>query len=275
MRNLELNKQIETFLQEDEVFKNIQYISNLPTDEVNCSLKIKDDLILAGIPFFEAAFNVIAPELGLNLMEFEGNHYSKGDKINFKLPFNVALTGERIGLNLLQRASSIASYTNEFVKKLEGSSIEILDTRKTTPGLRSLEKYSTQVGGAKNHRFSQLDAFMIKDNHKTFFGGIKGALDYFKKMNSFYAPLILEIHSIDEYIEATELKVKHLMLDNFSPDDIRELVKMKKDFQTLEVSGGINLNTIENYKIEGLDAISVGAITYAAPAKDISLKYGK
>ena len=130
MKNLELNRQIEAFLQEDDVFKNIQYIQNLPKDEVNCSLKIKDDLILAGLPYFQAAFNVIDPDLKIDLSECEGNSYSKGDEINFKLPFNVALTGERIGLNLLQRASSIATFTNQFVKALDGTNIQILDTRK-------------------------------------------------------------------------------------------------------------------------------------------------
>tara|TARA_B100001971_G_C18267956_1_gene595933 strand:- start:26986 stop:27813 length:828 start_codon:yes stop_codon:yes gene_type:complete len=275
MKNLEINQQIEAFLKEDELFKNIQYIQKLPSHNVKCSLKIKDDLILAGLPYFEAAFNILDPKLELNLSEYEGKPYAKGSEINFDLPFNIALSGERIGLNLLQRASSIASFTNLFVKKLEGSGINLLDTRKTTPGLRSLEKYATQVGGAKNHRFSQLDAFMVKDNHKNYFGGIKGALEFFNNLNGFYTPLILEVHSKDEFLEASELGVKHIMLDNFSPTDVKEVIGYKKEFQTIEVSGGINLETIENYKINGVDAISVGSITYAAPAKDISLKYGK
>lgn len=275
MRNFELESEIEGFLKEDEVFKNLQYFNTLPKDEVSCVLKIKDDLILAGIPYFEAAFNTLAPEIKLNLKEWEGNSYSKGTTLEFKLPFNVALTGERIALNLLQRASSIATYTQQFVKKLEGTNIKLLDTRKTTPGLRTLEKYATQVGGAKNHRFSQLDVFMIKDNHKSFFGGVKGAFDYFKSLNLFYNSLVMEIHTKEEFIEASELGIKHLMLDNFSPEEIKEIVKIKKTDQTLEASGGITLSSIEKYRIEGLDAISVGSITYAAPAKDISLKYGK
>ena len=116
---------------------------------------------------------------------------------------------------------------------------------------------------------------MIKDNHKSYFGGLKGALEFFENMHCFYKPIIVEIHDLDELKEAADLNVRHVMLDNFTPDHIKEAVKIKKDGQTFEVSGGIRLETLKNYLIEGVDAISVGALTYDAPHVDISLKYKK
>lgn len=275
MENKWIEKQIETYFLEDEIFKNQIYLSQLPKSDVSCSLKIKDDIVVAGMPFFTSSFNYLLGDNALSLMEFEGNKLKKGDEINFKLPFNVALSGERIALNLLQHCSSIATYTAKFVQKLEGTNIRLLDTRKTTPGLRTIEKYATNIGGAYNHRLSQMDTFMIKDNHKTHFGGLDKAIEFFRGMKSFYAPLIVEIHDLNELKIANEYGVNHLMLDNFSPSEVMEAIGYKKDGQTYEVSGGINLETITNYKIEGVDAISVGKITYDAPHVDISLKYGK
>jgi nicotinate-nucleotide pyrophosphorylase (carboxylating) len=275
MENKWIEKQIETYFLEDEIFKNQVYLNQLPKSEVSCSLKIKDDILVAGMPFFTSTFNYLLGHNGLNLSEFEGNKLNKGDEINFKLPFNIALSGERIALNLLQHCSSIATFTSKFVKKLEGSNIKLLDTRKTTPGLRTIEKYATNIGGAFNHRLSQMDAFMIKDNHKAHFGGLDKAIEFFKNLNSFYTPLIVEIHDLEELKIANEYKVNHLMLDNFTPDEVRNAIALKSESQTYEVSGGITLETIEDYKIEGIDAISVGKITYDAPHVDISLKYGK
>lgn len=199
----------------------------------------------------------------------------KGEELSFGLPFNIVLTGERIALNLLQRASAIATYTNMYAEKAKSKNIKILDTRKTTPGHRALEKYAVFTGGGYNHRFGQADCFMIKDNHKSFFGGLKGALDFFEQMHCFYKPIIVEIHDLDELAEAAALNVRHVMLDNFTPSQIREAVKTKKDGQTFEVSGGIRLETLDEYLIDGVDAISVGALTYDAPHVDISLKYQK
>lgn len=274
---LALNTMYETFFQEDDLSRNFAYISKLPSDKVQCTLKLKDDMILAGLPFFFETFNYLLNQHidYSKFNEFEGKRIFKKDKteLHFELPFNVVLTGERIALNLLQRCSSIATHTNTFVQKTEGTNVQILDTRKTTPGHRALEKYGVQVGGGKNHRFGQVDSWMVKDNHKSFFGGLKEALNYFENINSFYTPVIVEIHSLDELKEGLELNIKHFMLDNFSPEQIKEAIKIKRDGITYEVSGGISLDNLENYLIEGVDAISTGSITYNAPHRDISLKY--
>jgi nicotinate-nucleotide pyrophosphorylase (carboxylating) len=130
-----------------------------------------------------------------------------------------------------------------------------------------------RVGGGYNHRLGQTDLWMIKDNHKSCLGGLKGAFEFFQSQGTFYNNIIAEIHDLYELNEAISLEIKHVMLDNFSPDQIREAVKLKAAGMTYEVSGGICLETLKNYLIPGVDALSVGSLTYSAPRVDISLKY--
>jgi nicotinate-nucleotide pyrophosphorylase (carboxylating) len=274
-----LRPMIEQFFQEDDLQRNFVYIQSLPKDIVQCELKFKDDLVIAGLPFFFETFNyLMSNELSYQeFLNFEGTNVQKNENFNikFQLPFNIVLTAERLALNLLQQASSIATMTSQFATKASHKGIKILDTRKTTPGLRLLEKYAVVKGGGYNHRYGQTDAWMVKDNHKSFFGGLEQALNFFKDQKSFYNPIVVEIHNIEELIQAIELNVNHIMLDNFKPETIREAVKLKKANMTYEVSGGITLENLDNYLIEGVDAISVGAITYNARHVDISLKYKK
>lgn len=272
-----LKSHFDLFFAEDEIAKNFIYTESLPSESVQCSLKIKDDLVLSGLPFFFEAFNYLS-DVKIKyekFLEYEGQAFKKEDasQIEFTMPFNVALSAERIALNLLQRASSISTHTNRIVQKTKHTDIKILDTRKTTPGLRFLEKYAVNMGGGYNHRFNQTDAWMIKDNHKSFFGGVEGAVNYFKKMNSFYTPLIMEIHDLNELQTAYNLGVKYFLLDNFSPIEIKKAVELKEKDMSFEVSGGITLDTIDNYLISGVDAISMGEITYNAPHVDLSLKF--
>lgn len=268
-----LGKFIESFYEEDMVFKNFYYLESLPEEAIKCRLCFKQDMIVAGLPFFIEAFKFLgaSSESLEALLKEEGKKKKKGDVLEFILPFSVAITGERVGLNLLQRACSISTFTNKFVEKAQNYSTEILDTRKTTPGLRFLEKYSVRLGGASNHRFSQTDLWMIKDNHKIFFGGLKNAVQFFKDQKEFYKPIQAEIHNLDELEIALEMKINHVMLDNFSPDNVRKALEIKKHWITYEVSGGINLENINEYLIEGVDAISIGSLTYGAPPVDISL----
>lgn len=274
-----LESTLATFFAEDDLSRNFHYINSLPEDIVACRLKLKDDMILAGLPYFFEAFNYLKPGVidYAELLSFEGKKVMKQEllEISFNLPFNIVLTAERIALNLLQKASSIATYTSKFSKLANEKGVVILDTRKTTPGHRAIEKYGVQVGGGKNHRFGQADCWMIKDNHKEFFGGLLEALKFFEGMNSFYTPIIVEIHNISELKEGLELNIKHFMLDNFSPSEIVEAISLKKPGVTFEVSGGINLDNLENYLISGVDAISSGSLTYNAPHVDISLKYSR
>lgn len=261
------------FFAEDDLQGNAFYLNQLPMDLVECTLKIKSDVMLSGLPYFVGAFNYLGATLDYNdFKKYEGQNLKKGEVITFHLPFAIALSAERIALNLLQQATRISTFTQKFVTEASGAKTKILDTRKTTPGLRQLEKYAVRVGGAHNHRFSQADAWMIKDNHKTFFGGLEKAWSYFQSMQTYYQNIIVEIHSLDELARAFDLGVKHVMLDNFSKDDLLKAVAMKKPGVTYEVSGGVKLETLKDFLIEGIDAISIGALTHSAPHVDLSMK---
>lgn len=261
------------FFEEDDLRGNAFYLRELPEKSVECNLKIKSDVILCGLPYFIGAFNYLGAQLKYeSFKKFEGKFMVKGEVISFTLPFSIALTGERIALNLLQRASAVATFTSQFAELAKPHKIRILDTRKTTPGLRSLEKYAVRVGGGYNHRFSQADVWMIKDNHKTFFGGLKPAWEFFQNMQTHYQGIVVEIHSLDELKLALDLGVKNIMLDNFSEENIKKAVALKKAGMTFEISGGVTLANCEKYFVEGIDAISIGALTHSAPHVDLSMK---
>lgn len=268
-------KNFQLFFEEDDLAKNFRYTNSLPNKMVECHLKLKDDLIVAGLPFFFETFNYLLREKldYVPWLELEGKTVAKSaaKEIVFELPFNIALCGERIALNLLQRASSIASYTQKYVEA--AGKVKILDTRKTTPGLRFLEKYAVNKGGGYNHRFSQLDTWMIKDNHKTFFGGLGPAVDFFVSQKANYQSLVVEIHDLAELKQAAHLNLQNFMLDNFTREELHSAIEFKQPNWHYEVSGGITLTNLKEYALEGVDAISCGSITYNAPQVDISLKY--
>jgi nicotinate-nucleotide pyrophosphorylase (carboxylating) len=272
---LGIESQILELLKEDDLGKNLQYQLRLPQDPVSCELRVKEDCLLSGLPFFYQVFKCLGADIANYPKELEGMRVKKGDVLldDLKLPFSMALTGERLALNLLQRSSSISTLTAKFVEKARKYNIEILDTRKTTPGLRFLEKYAVVVGGGKNHRLGQTDMWMIKDNHKTFFGGVTGAYNFFKSVGSFYNPLLLEVHEESEIAEGKKLGIKHFMLDNFSSTQFKSILKLKESGMTYEISGGVTLDNIDNYLIEGIDAISIGALTHSVPVVDLSFKY--
>tara|TARA_R110000868_G_scaffold313440_4_gene574446 strand:- start:3310 stop:4146 length:837 start_codon:yes stop_codon:yes gene_type:complete len=270
-----IENDIKRFLEEDDLHRHFGVAKSLPMDLVHCSLKIKSPMTLAGVAWFGATFNYLGAKLPNDfLYEFEGKEFIEPYQIDFELPFAIALTGERVALNLLARASAVATHTKRFVDLTKNAKTKILDTRKTTPGLRSLEKYAVTVGGGLNHRFGPSEMWMVKDNHKTFFGGVEKAVNFFKSQSSAYAPIEVEVHDLAELSEALELGVHHIMLDNFSPEMVKQAIKTKKVNTTFEVSGGINLQTLKDYLIDGVDFISIGSLTYGAPAVDLSLKHG-
>lgn len=269
--------QIEKWLEEDDLNRNFHYIRTLPSHSVDLSLKFKSDLLLAGTDYFAGVFKVfgVREETFSELRRLEGKNFKAGDEFRFStpMPFGIAVTGERLALNLLQHASSIATWTKMHVALAKESGIKILDTRKTTPGLRSLEKYAVRLGGGYNHRMGQSDVWMIKDNHKTSLGGLKAAYEFFLSQGSFYNNIVAEIHDLKELQQAIEIGIKHVMLDNFTPAQITEAVKIKTPGMIYEVSGGLRFDTLKNYLITGVDALSIGALTYAAPRVDLSLKF--
>lgn len=269
--------QIQNWLEEDDLNRNFHYVRSLPSHPVRMQLKVKSPLILAGTDYLVATFAALGASVSQFefLSQYEGKLLDAGTVIEFPetIPFSLAVTGERLALNLVQHASSIATWAQEHVKLASKKNIKILDTRKTTPGLRSIEKYAVRMGGGFNHRLGQTDTWMIKDNHKSSLGGLQGALKFFKDQGAFYNNIVVEIHSLDELKEAIKLNITHVMLDNFSPDQIREAVKLKETGMTFEVSGGLKLSTLQDFLIEGVDALSIGSIIYSAPRVDLSLKY--
>jgi nicotinate-nucleotide pyrophosphorylase (carboxylating) len=263
-------KHWDAFLQEDGVFDNAIYLNSLPSDLCRCELRCKSDGVILGLPFF---FNLIASEQGEELTKrWEGTKISKGEIIRFTAFFSEALLKERVSLNLLSHLSAIGVKTQTFLTKLQHTSIHLLDTRKTTPGLRFFERYAFQIAGGQPHRNHQTDQWMIKDNHKNYFGGLRAALDFFAAMPKWLRPVMVEIHSEAEFDEAMELGLQYVMLDNFSPEAIKRMAERKPDSMTLEISGGITVDTIQNYIHPKVDAISIGSIYTELPKMDFSLK---
>lgn len=276
MRIKALLPQIQNWLEEDDLTRNYYYTRSLPTHPVKLELKIKSHLVLSGLDYLAATFTQLGSENDFSFLnEFEGKSFAQGDVITFPelMPFNLAVTGERLALNLVQHASSISTWTKKHVELAHDHGINILDTRKTTPGLRTLEKYAVRMGGGFNHRLGQTDTWMIKDNHKTSLGGLKGAWHFFKGQGAFYNNIVTEIHSLEELQEAKEIGITHVMLDNFSPELVKEAIKIKSPNMFFELSGGLTLSSIPQYLIPGVDALSLGSITYSAPRVDISLKF--
>lgn len=273
-----LENYLEAYMGEDDLSRNLFYLSTLPGHSVKCQLKLKSTMMLSGIPFFKAVFEYLGFDLSDQISDgIEGTIFRENlpQIFEFEAPFNIALTGERLALNLLQRSSSISTYTHDFVALAKPHKIKILDTRKTLPGLRWLDKYAVRMAGASNHRFGQTDSWMIKDNHKEIFGGLEAAINFFDSVDTNYNTLICEIHSLDEFELAGKLGVKHVMLDNFTPTEVRQACQQKPSDMTIEVSGGMNLGKVEGYFIEGVDFISVGGLTSDFPRQDISLKFQK
>ena len=240
-------------------------------------LLVKDNGILCGLEIAKAIFAKVDANLRME------NHIQEGAQIKYgDIAFHVygsaisILTAERLVLNCMQRMSGIATKTNEYVKAIEGTNAKVIDTRKTTPNIRFLEKYAVTVGGGSNHRFGLYDMIMLKDNHIDFCGGITKAVNKVKeylKANNLDLRIEVETRNLDNVKEALACDGIHrIMLDNFTPDKVKEAVDIiHKKYET-EASGGITLETIRNYAETGVDFISVGALTHSVKSLDLSLK---
>ena len=239
---------------------------------------IKEDGVIAGIELAKRIFNQIDPGLRFEETPFkDGDAVKVGDEV-FYLEGNPQsiLTGERLALNFMQRMSGVATLSRAYVDAVKGTGVRILDTRKTTPNLRYFEKWAVKIGGAENHRFGLYDMIMIKDNHIDFAGGIEKAIDaantYLAK-NNFKVPIEIEtrsLHDVDRVLKHGG--VQRIMLDNFLVSEVREAVQRINKSVEVEVSGGINLQTIRAYAEARPDFISVGALTHSYTSLDISLK---
>lgn len=276
--NEEIDRIISNAIREDVGDGDHSSLASIPEDAIGMAqLLIKDSGVLAGVSFAERVFDFVDNSLDLDVQITDGKPVQHGD-IAFVVSGNQQsiLRAERLVLNGMQRMSAIATKTAYFVKLLEGTKTKILDTRKTTPGIRALEKWAVKIGGGENHRFGLFDMVMLKDNHIDFAGGITEAITRTKaylERNEKDLKIIVEARTLDEVREILEAGGVHrILLDNFSLDDTRKAVKLVGDKCQTESSGGINESTIRKYAECGVDYISSGALTHSVHNKDFSLK---
>lgn len=250
----------------------------IPADEMGKSrLIIKEEGILAGVDIALMVFKKFDPTLKTNLFMHDGDKVKPGD-IAFEVEGKVQslLQTERLMLNIMQRMSGIATVTHKYMEELKGLKTKVLDTRKTTPGMRLLEKEAVKIGGGVNHRIGLFDMILLKDNHVDFAGGIKNAItkahEYLKKNNK-DLKIEIEVRNLDELRQVLEVGgVDRIMLDNFTPELTREAVKIIDGKYETESSGGITFSTLRAYGECGVDYISVGALTHSVKGLDMSFK---
>jgi nicotinate-nucleotide pyrophosphorylase (carboxylating) len=236
----------------------------------------KEQGVLAGMSAAERTFSYLDPEIEIQWQLLDGSELSPGSVIaRVKGKGQAMLTGERIALNFLQRLSGIATATRELLKILEGTKAKLIDTRKTTPGLRLLEKYAVRVGGGYNHRLGLDDGVLIKDNHIKVAGGIKEAVRRAKAGVPHTIKVEVEVESLEQLKEALDAEADIIMLDNMPFEVMREAVKITDRRVPLEASGGISKETLRKVAETGVDLISVGAVTHSVKALDISMDIGE
>lgn len=240
-------------------------------------LLVKDEGIIAGVEFARKVFKYVDRNLSVKVFIADGHNVRPGDVVFFvEGPSQSILKAERLVLNAMQRMSAIATKTRKFVNLLEGTKTKILDTRKTTPGIRALEKWAVKIGGGENHRFALYDMIMLKDNHIDFAGGITKAIEktkiYLKEKN-LDLKIIVEARNLEEVKEILQNEgIYRILIDNFNYEETRKAVKMIGNKCLTESSGGINEKTIREYALCGVNYISSGALTHSVYNMDLSLK---
>ncbi len=244
----------------------------IPFGEVRTArLVAKDSGVVAGLPVAEMVFRKFDENLKWDEKLSDGSKVEPGDVIvEFTANYRALLTGERKALNFLQRLSGIASYASRCMKEIEGHNVEILDTRKTLPGYRHLDKYAVRMGGASNHRFGLYDMVMIKDNHIQIAGGIKPAVEAIRKKIPKSIKIEVETTNIEQVQEALEADVDIIMLDNMSAKLMVECVELIGRQAKIEASGNMTIKRIHKVAATGVDYISIGALTHSVKALDIS-----
>jgi len=271
-----LNELIREWLAEDLGIGDITSAATIPADHESIGIiHMKDSGVVAGLPVAEAVFRLVDDRLKFRALVSDGTRVSPGDVIA-RVHGNTRsiLSGERLALNLLQRMSGIATKTDEFVSQISGMNVRLVDTRKTTPGHRMLEKYAVRVGGGYNHRYGLSDAVMIKDNHIKAAGGIGQAIRAARQAIPHTMKIEVETESLEQVQEAVEAGADIIMLDNMMIPMMEEAVryiKSRAPHVIVEASGGVTLQTVRQIASTGVDVISVGGLTHSVRALDISL----
>ena len=236
-------------------------------------LLAKQDLVLAGMPVFKRTFAIMNPDTRFESAFEDGQSVTRGTRIcELVAPVHSILKAERTALNFLQRMSGIATLTRKYTEQVAGFKARVLDTRKTTPGLRVLDKYAVRLGGGFNHRFGLYDCILIKDNHIQAAGTITAALSLCRKSIPHTLKIEIEVEDMAGVEEALQAGADIIMLDNMSLDEIKKAVELVNGQSTIEVSGNVGLDNIKQIAATGVDLISVGALTHSAPAADLSLE---
>lgn len=244
------------------------------SDDSTCSIDLiaKEDGVIAGLPVFERVFKILG-KVNVEFFKQDGERVSPGEciaKLSGKTKH--ILTGERTALNYLQRMSGIATLTKTYVDKLAGSTVKVLDTRKTTPNMRIFEKYAVKIGGGCNHRYNLSDGVLIKENHISAAGGIKEAVNIIRANVSFVKKIEVEVETLEQINEALEVGADIIMLDNMDTQTMKNAVEMINKRALIEASGNVTLDNILEVAGSGVDYISVGALTHSYKVLDLSMK---
>lgn len=269
---------IKNALQEDIGDGDHSSLSCVPENGIGIAkLIVKDEGVIAGVELAERIFKLYDPNLEFTIYIKDGEFVKHGDiAFEIKGSSRSILATERLVLNFMQRMSGIATETHKIVNIVSGTGVKLLDTRKTTPGIRYMEKWAVRIGGGYNHRFALYDMIMLKDNHVDYAGGIKPAIEraneYLKSTNR-HLKIEVEVRDEKELSEVLEVgKVDRIMLDNFTPERIKAVIDLIPDTIETEASGGITSDTIRSFAETGVDYISVGALTHSFKSMDMSLK---
>lgn len=274
MNKLKLRQQLEQFFIEDIGERDVT--SDLifgEQEQGEIVFLAKEDGIFCGKDVICTGFRLLNDQIAIDMNVNDGDAFQKGDRLAVaRGPVSDLLKGERVVLNLVQRMSGIATMTRKAVEILGDSKMRIADTRKTTPGLRMLEKYAVRTGGGFNHRFGLYDGVMIKDNHISFAGSITSAIQKVRKSLGHMVKIEVEIETKEQLLEAIEARADVIMFDNRKPEEIKEWISLVPEGIITEASGGINLENLADYKNTGVDVISLGFLTHTIKSLDISVR---
>lgn len=272
MNQLEIKEILQNAFQEDIGMGDLTSESIFPQNHFGKGIyTAKADGVLAGLELIEVGYKLLGESATFSFHKSDGMPVKKGEKIaEVEAPVRVLLTGERVILNLVQHLSGIATSTRQVIENLGDQNITITDTRKTLPGLRSLQKYAVRCGGGRNHRFRLDDGVMIKDNHIKAAGSIKSAVELVRSRVGHMVKIEVETENKKQVLEAVKAGVDVIMLDNRSPEEVKELIALIPDNVLIEVSGGLTPDNISGYKGCGADVLSLGWLTHSVKALDIS-----